>query len=62
MGQKIGWWCCRATDDAAPKAGGADNSKAHRVQRWAFCFAFRAERKLRCVDAMVGVCENKETA
>jgi hypothetical protein len=27
-----------------------------------FCFAFRAGRKLRCVDAMVGVCENKETA
>ena len=40
MVQKIGWWCCRAIEDAAPKAGCAENSKAHRVQRWAFVLPF----------------------
>lgn len=40
----------------------ARKQKAHRMQRWAFCIAFGAGRKLFCVDAMVEFCENKETA
>ena len=40
MGQKIGWWCCRAIDDAGPKAGGAETkSPSHAAV--GFCFAFR---------------------